>query len=81
MLRGPVLVKLILKKIILKEKHAVRIIFHEVSLTHSQPFLKCFNALNVYQVNIFQICSFMYQVENGTIPKIFNNNFPTVDHY
>ena len=23
----------------------------------------------------------MYQVRNGTIPKIFNNNFFTVDHF
>ena len=70
-----------LKKILLKQKHAVRIIFHEDRLTHSRPLLKSLNALNVYQVNIFQICSFMYQVKNGTIPKIFNNNFSTVDHY
>ena len=70
-----------LKKILLKQKHAVRIIFHEDRLTHSRPLLKSLNALNVYQVNIFQICSFMHQVKNGTIPKIFNNNFSAVNHY
>ena len=70
-----------LKKILLKQKHTVRIIFHEDCLTHSRPLLKSLNALNVYQVNIFQICSFMYQVKNVTKPKIFSNNFSSVDHY
>ena len=69
-----------LKKIHLKQKHAVRIIFRADRLTHSQPLLKQLNALNVYQINLYQISSFMHQVKNGTIPKIFNNNFSTVDH-
>ena len=69
-----------LKKILLKQKHAVRIVFHEDRLTHARPLLKSLNALNVYQVNLYQICLFMYQVKNGTIPKNFNNNFSTVDH-
>ena len=61
-----------LKKILLKEKHAVRIIFHENQLTHTRPLLKKLNALNVYQINLYQVSSFMYQIKNGTIPKIFN---------
>ena len=69
-----------LKKIFLKQKHAVRIIFHEDRLTHTRPLLKKLNALNVYQINLYQVSSFMYQVKNGTIPKIFNSNFSSVEH-
>ena len=69
-----------LTKILLKQKHAVRIIFHKNRLTHTRPLLKELNALNVYQINLYQISSFMYQIKNGTIPKIFNNNFSAVEH-
>ena len=69
-----------LKDIHLKQKSAMRIIFHENRLTHSRPLLKRLNALNVYQINLYQISAFMYQVKNGTIPKIFQNNFSNVDH-
>ena len=69
-----------LKKIFLKQKHAVRIIFHEDRLTHSRPLLKKLNALNVYQINLYRVSSFMYQVNNGTVPKIFNNNSSSVEH-
>ena len=69
-----------LKKIFLKQKHAVRIIFHENRLTHTRPLLKKLNALNVYQTNLYQVSSFMYQIKNGTIPKIFNNNFSAIEH-
>ena len=44
------------------------------------PLMKKMKALNVYQINLYKITSFMYQVKSGTIPKIFNNDFPTGDH-
>ena len=69
-----------LKKVLLKQKQAVRTVFHEDRLAHSRPLLKNLNALNVYQVNLYQVASFMYQVKNGTIPKIFNESFSAVDH-
>ena len=69
-----------LAKILLKQKQAVRIIFQKDRLTHSRPLMKKLKALNVYQINLYQVTSFMYQVKNGTIPKIFNNSFSSVDH-
>ena len=69
-----------LKKILLKQKQAVRIIFHKDRLTHSRPLMYKLNALNVYQINLYQVILFMYQVKNNVVPKIFNDNFPTVDH-
>ena len=69
-----------LKKIFLKQKQAMRIIFHQDSLSHARPLMKELKALNVYQINVYQIISFMYKVKRGSIPKIFNNNFSSVDH-
>ena len=69
-----------LNKILLKQKQAVRIIFHEDRLAHSRPLLKNLNALNVYQVNLYQVASFMYQMKHNTTPMIFNESFSNVDH-
>ena len=69
-----------LKKIHLKQKQAVRIIFHKDRLTHSRPLLRILKALNVYQVNLYQVTSFMYQTKEGTVPKVFNKNFSSVNH-
>ena len=69
-----------LNKILLKQKQAARIIFHKDRLSHSRPLMKKLNALNVHQINLYKICIFMYQVKRGTIPKIFNNDFTSVEH-
>ena len=69
-----------LKKIFLKQKQAARIIFHKDRLTHARPLMNQLKALNVYQINLYQIASFMYQVKNGSIPKIFSNDFSSVEH-
>ena len=60
-----------LKIINIKQKHAVRIIFNEDRLCHSWPLLKTLNALNVYQLNIYQNLKFMHKLKKDNIPKIF----------
>ena len=70
-----------LNKIFLKQKQAARIIFHKDRLTHARPLMNQLKALNVYQINLYQIASFMYQVKNGSIPKIFSNDFSSVEHF
>ena len=37
-----------LKRVYLKEKHAVRVAFNKDKLTHSKPLFENLNALNVY---------------------------------
>ena len=69
-----------LKNIYFKQKHAARLIFHKDRMSHSRPLMKKLNALNVYQINLYQTISFMYQVKSCTLPKIFNDNFSSVDH-
>ena len=43
-----------LKAIHFDQKHAVRIVFNEDKLTQSCPPLRSLNALNVYQINLYQ---------------------------
>ena len=40
-----------LKRVYLKQKHVVRIVFNKDKLTHSKPLFENLNALNVYQIN------------------------------
>ena len=53
------------------QKYAVRTIFNEDRLCRTRPLLKTLNALNVYQLNIYQNLNFMHRLKNDNIPKIF----------
>ena len=70
-MHGQVHKKPISKIINIKQKHAARIIFNEDRLYHSRPLSKTLNALNVYQLNIYQNLTFMHRLKNDNIPKIF----------
>ena len=43
-----------LKTIHYHQKHAARIVFDQDKLIHSRPLLRSLNALNVYQINLYQ---------------------------
>ena len=68
------------KKILIKQKHDVRIIFHEEKEANARPLLNEIHALNVYQINILQILTFMQKVKNAIIPKVFLNTFEEIVH-
>ena len=69
-----------LKPIHYQQKHAARIVFGEDRLTHSRPLLRSLNALNIYQINIYQHANFMYKFKHSQTPSIFNNVFEKSDH-
>ena len=69
-----------LKKLLNKQKHASRIIYYEDRYTHARPLMQSLNALNIYQLNIFQTLIFMFKVKNNMAPNIFNNNIKTLSH-
>ena len=69
-----------LKKIPTKQKHAVRIIFHAEKEAHIRPLLKEIHALNVYQINILKMLTFMEKVKIATIPRIFLNAFKEIEY-
>ena len=69
-----------LKTIHYQQKHAARIIFNEDFLTHSRPLLRSLNALNIYQINLYQNANFMYKIQKTQAPKIFNMAFEKPTH-
>ena len=69
-----------LKRAYLKQKHAVRIVFNKDKLTHSKPLFKNLNALNVYQINIYQLLNFMHKFINNQIPSIFSDFIKRPNH-
>ena len=38
------------------------------------------NALNVYQINIFQVLKFMYKSKRNLNPRLFDNTFTEIHH-
>ena len=58
-----------------QQKHAARIIYFKDKLTHAEPLLKKMNALNVYQLNIFQTLNFMFKTKHQLVPLAFQNIF------
>ena len=69
-----------LKPIHYQQKHAARIVFGEDHLTHSRSLLRSLNALNIYEINIYQHANFMYKFKHSQTPSIFNNVFEKPDH-
>ena len=56
------------------------IIYNKDKFTHSKPLMRDMNALNVYQINIFQVLKFMYKSKHNLNPKVFDNTFPEIHH-
>ena len=47
--------------------------FDEDRLSHSRPLLRKINALNVYQINLYQHLNFIDKFDNQETPRIFND--------
>ena len=69
-----------LDKILKKQKHAVCIIYNKDKFTHSKPLMRDMNALNVYQINIFQILKFIYKAKHNLNPRVPDNAFTEIHH-
>ena len=57
------------------QKHAARVIYHKDQCTHASPLLNDMKALNVFQLNIFNILCFMYKCKQNLNPPVFRNIF------
>ena len=55
----------------IKQEDVARIIFNEDRLCPSLPLSKTLNALNIYQLNIYQNLSFVPRLKSNIILKIF----------
>ena len=69
-----------LKRVYLKQKHAVRIVFNKHLLTHSKHLFENLNALNIYRKSIYQHLNFMRKFINNQIPSIFSCFRKRADH-
>ena len=68
-----------LKKIFTYQKKSARAIFFADRLTHAKPLMLDVNALNVYQINIYQNLILLYKAHTA-IPSIFFNKFSKINH-
>ena len=66
------------RKYSLIRKKAARVIFFADRLTHAKPLMLDMNALNVYQINIYQNLILLYKAHTGTTPSIFFNKFSKI---
>ena len=59
------------------QKHVARVIYHKgrYRYTHASPLLNDMKALNVFQLNIFNILCFMYKFKQNLNYPIFHNIF------
>ena len=58
-----------------RQKHDARIIYFEDKFTHAKPLMQKVKALNIYQLNIYQILLFMHKVKNKNIHNVFKKSF------
>ena len=68
------------KTVYYHQKHTVQIVFNQEKLTHSRPFLRSLNVLNVYQINLYQHLNFMHKVSNNVAPSMFHEMFKKLSH-
>ena len=69
-----------MKKIFTYQKKAAKVIFFADRLAHAKPLMLDMNALNVYQINIYQNLVLFYKAHTGTAPSIFFNKFSKINH-
>ena len=57
------------------QKHAARVIYHKDRYTHGSPLLNYMKALNVFELNVFNILCFVYKCKQNLNPPVFRNIF------
>ena len=62
------------------QKRAVRIVSYADRKQHSRPLMLNLGILNVYEINIHQIASFMYKVHKKIVPDCLQQHFSPIDH-
>ncbi|MBY0581213.1 MAG: endonuclease/exonuclease/phosphatase family protein, partial [Rickettsiales bacterium] len=62
-----------LKSLYQHQKHAARVINFKSRFSNSKPLLKEMNALNIYQLNVFNVLCFMFKCKELMSPDVFTN--------
>ena len=58
-----------------QQKHDIRLLSFKDQFTHSRPHFKETGALNIYEINIFNILRLMFKCKNKACPKDSKNLF------
>ena len=69
-----------LKTVHYHQKRVVRLVSNEEKLTRFRPLLQLINALNAYQIHLYQYLNFMHKVTKNGVPLIFNDMFKKPSH-
>ena len=62
------------------QKQAAQIMFNKDQLCHMQPLLKNLNALNLYQIRLYQNLNFMHRIKMENIHKVFHETIKTPNY-
>ena len=54
--------------------------YNKDKYTHAKPLMKSLNALNIFQINIYQILVLMFKSQHNLSPIVFQNMFEKVNH-
>jgi hypothetical protein len=68
------------KKLLSKQKHAIRIISNVDRLTHTRTLFNELNILNVYKLNLYHVLIFMFKLDKKISPILFNSIFKKISH-
>ena len=69
------------KKLSSQKKHATRIICNNGKFEHTKQLFQSNKILNVYKLNILNVASFMYKVNQETAPNVFLSRFQNSSHF
>ena len=69
-----------LKKIHYLQKQSAQMTFNENGLCHSRPVLQNLNALNVYQINLYEYLNFMERIKMRNISEVFHKTIKEPNH-
>ena len=69
-----------LKKLSSQQKHGMRIICKKGKFEHIKQLFQSNKILNVYKLNILNVATFMYKVNQNTAPNIFLSRFQKLPH-
>ena len=58
-----------------QQKHAIWLVSFKHQFTHSRPLFKEILALDIYEIDIFNILCLMFKCKNKACPKAFENLF------
>ena len=64
-----------LQRIVTLQKRALRIVSNSTYIAHIGPIFKELKLLKFHYIHSFQLVTFMFSIENSTLPSKFNNFF------